>query len=54
MAVAHFANASLGESREQYYMPPLNPSKLRTPPVAAPIKIDRVASLNSAVISMSP
>ena len=37
------------ESREQYYMPPANPSKLRTPPVAAPIKIDRMASLGAPV-----
>ena len=41
--------AGLGESREQYYMPPANPSKLRTPPVAAPIKIDRMASLGAPV-----
>jgi hypothetical protein len=34
--------AALGESREQYYMPPANPSRLRTPPVAAPI--NRMAS----------
>ena len=41
--------AGLGESRDQYYMPPANPSKLRTPPVAAPIKIDRMASLGAPV-----
>jgi hypothetical protein len=37
--------AGLGESREQYYIPPANPSRLRTPPTAAPIKLDRVASM---------
>jgi hypothetical protein len=41
--------AGVGENREQYYMPPANPSNLRTPPVAAPIKFDHLASLNSAV-----
>jgi hypothetical protein len=41
--------AGLGESRDQYYMPPANPSRMRTAPIASPIKIDRMASLNSAV-----
>jgi hypothetical protein len=39
----------LGESREQYYMPPANPSRLRTAPIAAPLKLDRMASLNAPV-----
>jgi hypothetical protein len=30
-------------------MPPANPSRLRTPPVAAPIKIDRIASRSTSV-----
>jgi hypothetical protein len=41
---------ALGESRDQYYMPPAaNPSGLRTSPVAAPLKLDRMASLNAPV-----
>jgi len=39
----------LGETREQYYMPPANPSGLRTAPIAAPLKLDRMASLNAPV-----
>jgi hypothetical protein len=38
----------LGESRD-FYMPPANPSGLRTAPIAAPLKLDRMASLGSAV-----
>lgn len=34
--------AALGESREQYYMPPANPSRLRNAP--PPVKMDRMAS----------
>jgi hypothetical protein len=41
--------AALGESRDQYYMPPANPSGLRTAPIAAPLKLDRMASLNAPV-----
>lgn len=41
--------AALGETREQYFMPPANPSRLRTPPVAAPIKTDRIASRSAPV-----
>jgi hypothetical protein len=40
---------ALGESREQYYMPPANPSGLRTAPIASPLKLDRMASLNAPV-----
>lgn len=41
--------AALGETRDQYFMPPANPSRLRTAPVAAPIKTDRIASRSAPV-----